>query len=203
MIIWIQRLFVDFFILSSSIDYAQKAEDLTSIVAGDKVLGKENAPITIIEYASLTCSHCADFHKSTFPQVKKEWIETGKAKFIFRDFPLDNFALAGSMIAHCVPDDRYFAMLSALFETQENWIRSKNPAEDLKKIAKLGGVSDEQFPLCLKNEQVLNHIQSVQKKAQEFFKIEATPTFVINGKNYAGSMDYDNFRAVLEKMVKK
>ena len=115
----------------------------------DRVLGKADAPITIIEYASLTCPHCADFDKEVLPELKTKYIETGKAKLVYRDFPLDQWAMRAAMLARCAPADKYFSFIDVLFQNQITWATAKDPMAALEKIGKLGGVSSEQFNACM------------------------------------------------------
>ena len=169
----------------------------------DRILGKADAPVTIIEYASLTCGHCAAFHNEVLPKVKQEWIETGKARLVFRDFPLDGLALGASMIAQCAPEGRYFPLLGAMFETQNQWTRAKDPRQELKKLAKLSGISDQQFEACVGDQAMLQKIRSNQQADAGKYKIESTPSFLINGKLISGSLPYEEFKKLLEAASKK
>jgi len=179
-----------------------KAEPLpTEAALEDRVMGDADAPVTIIEYASLTCPHCATFHRETLPQVKSEWIETGKARLIYRDYPTSPTAvsLAASMIARCAPQERYFAFLGALFETQKNWAVSPDPIDALAKVAQLGGMPREDVDKCLDNEALLDGLRERALDARMEFGIESTPSFVINGKVVRGNMSYDDFADLLEQ----
>lgn len=164
-------------------------------------MGDADAPVTIIEYASLTCPHCATFHRETLPQVKSEWIETGKARLIYRDYPTSPTAvsLAASMIARCAPQERYFAFLGALFETQKNWAVSPDPIDALAKVAQLGGMPREDVDKCLDDEALLDGLRERALDARMEFGIESTPSFVINGKVVRGNMSYDDFADLLEQ----
>lgn len=178
------------------------AEPLSTEAAlEDRVMGEADAPVTIIEYASLTCPHCATFHRETLPQVKSEWIETGKARLIYRDFPTSPTAvsLAASMIARCAPRERYFAFLGALFETQKNWAVSPDPIDALAKVAQLGGMPREDVDKCLDDEALLDGLRERALDARTEFGIESTPSFVINGKVVRGNMSYDDFADLLEQ----
>lgn len=179
-----------------------KAEPLpTEAALEDRVMGDADAPVTIIEYASLTCPHCATFHRETLPQVKSEWIETGKARLIYRDYPTSPTAvsLAASMIARCAPQERYFAFLGALFETQKNWAVSPDPIDALAKVAQLGGMPREDVDKCLDDEALLDGLRERALDARMEFGIESTPSFVINGKVVRGNMSYDDFADLLEQ----
>ena len=152
---------------------------------GEMVLGSADAPVTIIEYASATCPHCARFHEGTFKQIKTEFIDTGKVKFIFREFPFDDLALAAFMLARCAPDSKYFPMLDVLFEQQKVWTGSK-PRDELLKIAKLAGFTEDSFEACLKNEDIAKGIRAIMDKARTSYGVVSTPSFFINGKKLDG-----------------
>jgi protein-disulfide isomerase len=153
---------------------------------GDMILGDEKAPVTIIEYASMTCPHCGHFHEATWPDLKKKYIDTGKVRFIFREFPLDKLAAAASMLARCSGKDRYFPMIEILFQQQKDWAFVPRPLAPLLAIAKQAGLSEQQFNECLKNQQVLDGIEEGRLRAQKF-GVESTPTFFINGKLLRGA----------------
>jgi protein-disulfide isomerase len=162
----------------------------------DELMGRADAPITIIEYASLTCTHCAKFTTDTLPLLKKNWIDTGKAKLIMRDFPWDPMAQAAAMIAHC-SGDRYFAFVDTFYHSQENWLRSPQPLESLKKIARLGGMSPDDAEKCLQDRALLGEIMARKEDGEKVYGIDSTPTFVINGKSVSGDKDYDSFAKLL------
>jgi len=166
---------------------------------GDLVIGAEDAPVTIIEYASLTCGHCAAFHTQVFPQLKEKYIDTGKVRFVARAFPLDPVATAGLMVSRCAGDERYFGFLEVLFERQQQWAYSEEPLERLKDIAKQGGFTDASFDACLKNEDILDHIRDVQKRAYEQLEVGSTPTFFINGEKVEGAMPFADFEKIIAK----
>lgn len=150
---------------------------------GDQVIGKDDAPVTIVEYASFTCGHCANFHTNTFPKLKEKYIDTGKVKLIFRVFPTGpaELSIAAGMLAHCAGKDKYFAMTSALFETQRNWASSADPIPVLLKLANQAGISDEKFRECLSDKQLAQEIQMTGVRGYQTFGVEGTPTFFING----------------------
>ena len=167
------------------------------------VVGKANAPVTIIEFASLGCPHCARFHHDTYPKLKKEYIDTGKAKLIFTDFPLGTPALAASMIARCAGPERYFGFIDMFFRAQQQWSRANNPLEALKKVARFGGFSGEDVDACFKQQALIDHIQKMARKATEDHQINSTPSFLVNGKKISGNLPYDEFRAIIEDALKK
>jgi protein-disulfide isomerase len=166
---------------------------------GEMVLGDEKAPVTIIEYASMTCPHCANFHETTYPELKKRYIDTGKVRFIFREFPLDQLAAAGFMLARCAAQDaakggdpaagsaKYFAVVETLFAQQKDWVVQR-PLQPLLAIAKQAGFSEQAFNECLKNQQVLEGIEEVRQRAATKLNVQSTPTFFINGKLVRGAM---------------
>ncbi len=165
----------------------------------DETLGKPDAPITIIEYASLTCSHCAEFEGKVWPQLKKDWLDTGKAKLVYRDYVWDGMAEAAAMISHCAGHDRYYAFVETFFHSQANWLQSAQPLESLKNIAKLGGMSGDQVNACLADKALLNQILARKDDAEKLYDVHSTPTFVINGKVYTSvSPDYQAFTQLLK-----
>ena len=167
---------------------------------GDKILGSEDAKVTIVEYASATCPHCAAFHTKVYPELKKEFIDTGKVRFIAREFPLDDLALAAFMVARCVPDDKYFDMLSMLYEQQRTWA-GQNARDELLKLAKLAGLSEAQFDECLKNEDLAKGILDIRKDGADKYGVNATPTFYINGKKMEGERDIEGFRKAIDEAM--
>ncbi len=154
----------------------------------EKALGSATAPVTIIEYASMTCSHCAAFHTGTFPELKKKYIDTGKVRFIFREFPFEPVATAAFMLARCVPEDKYFPMVSTLFETQKTWAYSTDPAAGLLAVAKQAGMSQADFEKCLTDQQLGEKVQESALYANKELGVNATPTFFINGKKLSGAL---------------
>ncbi len=164
-------------------------------VLADHVIGKADAPVTIVEYASFTCSHCATFHIGAFVKLKEKYIDTGKVKLIFRPFPTApaQLSVAAAMLAHCAGDERYFPMISALFETQRNWA-SANAAAELLKLANQAGISKEKFEACLGDNKLASDIQQTAVRGFETFGVEGTPTFFINGVRFDG--DHENIDAL-------
>lgn len=154
---------------------------------GDHVMSIGNPNNTIIEYASMTCPHCSDFHNETFPKIKSDLIETGKVKYIFRDFPLDQYAMAGTLIANCVSEDRYFDVINVLLKTQKKWIQ--DGYQGLLSIAKNFGLSISQVEVCLSDEKLIKLIESNMSIATNSFGITGTPSVFVNGKKIS-SLDY-------------
>jgi protein-disulfide isomerase len=167
----------------------------------DMVYGKADAPVTIVEYASLTCSHCADFAVNTFPTIKEKYIDTGKARLIFREFPFDPRATAAFMLARCAPEDRYFPMVEVFFKQQQQWAGAADGEAALLQIAKLAGFTQESFKACLTNQQVLDDVRATMERGSTEFGVNATPTFFINGQKYAGALSVDEMSAIIDKLL--
>jgi protein-disulfide isomerase len=167
----------------------------------EQTMGDPDAPVTIIEYASLTCPHCAQFHNEVLPDLKERYIETGRVQLIYRDFPLDERALMAAALAHCAGPDRYFGFLDVLFETQSGWARADDGVGALKKLGKLGGMSDEQMDQCLADEQLANGILQTRLDGQNEHQVSSTPTLVINGEVYPGSRSIDALSEVIEPLL--
>ncbi|HZN31653.1 MAG TPA: DsbA family protein, partial [Xanthobacteraceae bacterium] len=146
-----------------------------------------NAPVTLIEYASMTCPHCANFHETTYPEMKKKYIDTGKIRFIFREFPLDTLALAGSMLARCAGKEKFFPLIETLFAQQKEWVTQK-PMQPLLAIARQAGFTQQSFEECLANQQVQNGIEEVRQRAVQRLNVQSTPTFFVNGKLFRGTL---------------
>jgi protein-disulfide isomerase len=166
----------------------------------EMTLGEADAPVTIVEYASMTCSHCASFHTDTLPTIKEKYIDTGKARLIFREFPFDPRAEAGFMLARC-SDDKYFAMVDVLFKQQRNWAAADNAREALLQIARLGGFSQESFEACLTDQALLDNVRAVRLRGANDFGIDATPTFFINGNKYSGALKVDEMSAIIDGLL--
>lgn len=173
-------------------------ELLTPGPLGDKILGSEDAPVTIVEYASMTCGHCANFHKRTYPELKKQYIETGKVKFIFREFPLDPVAAAAFMLARSAPADKYFDIIDTMFENQSTWAFSDNPYNSLLNFSKQIGFTQESFEEALKNQKLLDAINEVRERGSNEFKVGSTPTFFINGEKHAGALPFDQMSELID-----
>lgn len=170
-------------------------------VLGERFLGRADAPVTIEEFSSLTCPHCATFHAETLPQIKKDYIDTGKVRLVFTDFPLDQLALAAALVARCMPEKRYFGFLEALFSTQRGWASSPRPLDDIGRLARMGGMTDQQVAACLDNQALLQAIQNKRTEAHRTYDIRSTPTFVIAGEKVSGAMPYEQFRAVIDRAL--
>ena len=169
--------------------------------ADDYVLGKPDAPVTVIEYASLTCSHCASFHNDVLPELKKRFIDVGKVRLVYRDFPLDRWALAASMIARCAGRDRYFGFIDAMYRDQQRWTQSPDPMDSLSRIARLGGMSADDVEACLADEALRDEILQARLDAQSAFQVSATPTLIVNGRKFGGGLSFAQLGAVLESIL--
>jgi protein-disulfide isomerase len=167
---------------------------------GDMVQGSETAPVTIVEYASLTCPHCREFAVKTFPELKKRYIDTGKVRFIFREFALNDVDLLAIVIARCAPKERYFPLVETLFEKQDQWAVN-NPVQPLLGIAKQAGFTDESFKACASNQQIIEGVKA-QREAGSKFGVNSTPTFFINGEKRVGGMPIEELEKAIEPYLK-
>lgn len=173
----------------------------TEEALSERVIGNPEAPITIIEYASLTCPHCANFHANTLPRIKKDWIETGKAKLVYRDYPLDKYAASASMIARCAPKDKYFIFLNAFYVQQKNWSSAQDPIKVLTQLAGLGGMSKVDVDACLANEALQDGILQMRLEGAMEYEVKSTPSFIINGVK-TSNLPYADFAKLLEDAAK-
>ena len=184
---------------------AQSATDVAKPVSlPDMAIGPQNATVTITEFASMTCPHCAAFTEKVFPKIKSEYIDTNKIRFVFREFPLDVKAAAGSMLARCIAKDdagKYFAVIDMLFRQQESWVM-KNTTETLIRIGKQAGLSQQQVEDCLKDQALLDKIAADQKYANEVLKVNSTPTFFINGEMVKGETSFEEFDKRIKSLLK-
>ncbi|HEX5507087.1 MAG TPA: DsbA family protein [Pseudolabrys sp.] len=168
-------------------------------------MGSDKAPVTIIEYASMTCPHCAHFEETTFPELKKQYIDTGKVRYILREFPLDPIAAAGFMLARCSGKDdknKYFAMVETLFRQQREWAVEK-PLQPMLSIAKQAGFTEQTFNACLANQKLLDGIEAVRQRAIDQYGVNSTPTFFINGKKQTGDVSLADMEKVIKPYLKE
>jgi protein-disulfide isomerase len=168
----------------------------------DIVMGKAEAPVTIVEYASMTCPHCAHFATTTLPTIKEKYIDTGKAKLILREFPFDPRASAAFMLARCAPEERYYPLVEVLFKQQEQWAGAANAEEPLLQISKLAGFTQESFKACLTNQKLLDDVNAVRERGANEFGVNSTPTFFINGARYSGALSVDEMSAIIDGLLK-
>jgi len=183
----------------------QGAPDVAKPVSlPDMALGPATAPVTITEFASMTCPHCAAFNEAVFPKIKSEYIDTGKIRYVFREFPLDIKAAAGSMLARCIAKEdagKYFAVIDMLFKQQNEWVL-KNTTETLVRIGKQAGLSQQAVEDCLKDQALLDKIAADQKYASEVLKVDSTPTFFINGEKIKGDTSFADFDKKIKSLLK-
>ncbi|MEM7461419.1 MAG: DsbA family protein [Pseudomonadota bacterium] len=181
---------------------AQTADELMEEQAlPDMVMGDVDAPVTIVEYASMTCPHCATFHNDTLPGLKEKYIDTGKVKMILREFPFDPRAAAAFMLARCAPADSYYPLIDVLFKQQSNWSRAKDARGPLLQISKLAGFTQESFEACLKNQPLLDKVQQVRQKAERDYGVSSTPTFFINGEKVSGALSVEEMSKIIDKYL--
>ncbi len=168
----------------------------------ERTLGDPSAKVTVLEFFSLTCTHCAAFSRETMPEVEKELIAPGKVRFVYHDFPLDQVALTAAMVARYLPPERYYPFITALFATQDRWAfaRGVNNTEELWKLAALAGMSRATFDKAVADTDLRNWILQQQQADQDKWKIDSTPSFVINGQRYSGEMSYDAFRKLIPEV---
>ncbi len=183
---------------------AAKAQDASILelgVAGplgDQPLGPENAKVTVYEYSSLTCSHCGDYHKETYPELKKLYIDSGKIRYIRRELAFDQLGTGAAMLAHCSGKGKYETVANLLFALQDKWAFTSTPVDGLRAIMRQTGMSDAQFDACLKDQTIFDGVQNVTKRAKDVLNVNSTPTFFINGKRLVGARPLDDFKKALD-----
>lgn len=165
----------------------------------DRVLGKADAPVTIIEYASLSCPHCAHFANDVLPQVQRDWIDTGKAKYVFRDLPWDNLALGMSKVTRCAAPEMFYPMVAAFFANQEAIEKGVDTLGEIKKTARLGGLDGDKVEACIKDEALHKLVLGMKETALGPLGVKGTPTSFVNGIKVDGAVDYDDFKKTLEQ----
>ena len=200
----ILQLLISFLLIFFGTSFALSNESsVLNLTEDDFIIGNNNAPITIIEYASMSCSHCANFHNNTLPDLKKEYIDTGMVKFVFRDFPYNYPALLGSMVMRCIPSEVRYDYMNALYKLQNMWVVRENviTRQELYKIMQTGGMTKENFDTCLNNADLENKILQEVIAAQNEFNIRSTPSFLINGDLLEGDKSIKVFRQILDKIL--
>jgi protein-disulfide isomerase len=190
--------------LALAADTNPSPEDLAHAgPGGDIMIGSDKAPVTVIEYASMTCPHCAHFEETTLPELKKRYIDTGKVRYVMREFPLDALAAAGFMLARCAGPDKYETVVETLFAKQADWAMVQKPIPPLMAIAKQFGFTEESFNTCLANQQVLDDIQAVRDHAVNKLGVNSTPTFFINGKRFVGDLSIEVMAKQIDPYLKE
>ncbi len=175
-------------------------ETMLKVKSGESFLGKANAPVTIIEYISLSCPHCADFHNKVLPELEKKYIETGKLRIVNRDFPLSESALKAAIAARC-DESKYYPMIKALFKTQKDWAYNNNFVNIIKNIAQISGLKPDKFDKCMKDKELEDRILNSRLEAEKNLKVGSTPTFFINGKIYEKDKDFKSFEKAIEALL--
>jgi protein-disulfide isomerase len=168
---------------------------------GEPAIGDPKAPVTIIEFASLTCPHCASFHVNTLPELEKRYIDTGKVRLVLRDFPLDEVALKASVIAHCAGPDRYPQFVQVFFAQQAVWARSDNPEQALRQLAQLGGLGADKIDACLADKSLEDAILQARLDGQQKYNLESTPSFIIDGKTHSGDQGVEKFVELIDPLI--
>jgi len=194
---------------AATIAQMRKDSNLTKVLPKDFVLGDANAPVTMIEYASLSCPHCASFSRESFEKIKDEYITTGKVKFVFRNFPLNQPALVAAMLAHCQAEDadnkseKYYSTLKVFFKTQDAWAFDEKFAEKLAAITKLDSMSDDRFQKCANDKKLQEAILKDRMEAAQGLQLRSTPTFFINGEIAEGYVDYQTLKKLIDKKLEE
>jgi protein-disulfide isomerase len=165
---------------------------------GERVLGKAGAPVTVIEYVSLTCPHCANFQKHLFPRFKQEFIDTGKVRYIVREFPIGHTAGHAAIVNRCAPEDKYFFLLNQFLTRQSEWVSQEVRPDAIYAVAKSSGMSRETFDKCLSNQVIIDGLTEVKQRGRQF-NVIGTPTFFINGRKAQGEVTYDEIKAMIEQ----
>lgn len=195
LVVVLLALMAPFFVASA---VAQQARSL------EVVMGDENAAVTVIEYMSLTCSHCANFHIETLPDVMKNYVDTGKVRFIFRDYPLDGTAYRAAIVTHCMAEagpKRYYGFVQILFQQQQRWATARDPLAEVAKLARIGGMNQQSFDACLENETYASGVLLARTQGETEYEIKSTPSFVINGRVVPGGMSYDEFARAIDPLI--
>ena len=163
--------------------------------------GSADARVTIFESASLTCSHCAAFHRDTYPALKSRYIDTGRVRYILREFPLDPLATAGFMLARCDGEQKYYPIVDMLFQQQRAWTATERPLDALRQMMRQAGFSQEKFDSCLKDQKLYDAVNAVKNRGMEAFKVDSTPTFFINGQRHPGNLSIDEIEKIIKPML--
>ena len=182
---------------------ASSTPAVLNVTPEDEVMGKADAPVTMIEYASLTCPHCAHFEGEIFPQIKSAYIDTGKVRFVYRDFPLDALAARAAVLAHCAGHERFFGFLQVLFQNQATWEQADKPEDALAGIAKIGGIGKDQFDRCMADDSLTKRVSQSRLDAEQNLEIESTPTFFINGNKISGAQPFETFQKAIDPLLPK
>jgi protein-disulfide isomerase len=180
---------------------AQQALDPAAALQ-ERSIGSPDAPLTVIEYFSLTCPHCAGFHNDVYGDLKKKYVDTGKVRFVYREFPLNGVDLRAAMMARCADPRRYAGLIQVLFKNQSSWAQSNDPVGELAKIGRLAGIDDATFQSCIANEELANGLLAERQNASSQ-GVQSTPTFAIDGQLYAGSRSIEEFSEIIDPLLAK
>lgn len=174
-----------------------------AVVLKDHVLGNPSAPITVVEFASFTCSHCADFYAKILPEIEKKYIDTGKVKFIFRDFPFDAISLKASTLVHCMPEAQFYPFTKILFTNFASWIKTPKPEETLLQYAQMAGLAPEKAKACMDDTKLMDAIIARRQEASDKYSITATPTFLINDgvEKIVGVRTIEDLSTIFDKLL--
>ena len=199
----INKFYLFFFMIFACFQTSINARVVDTIEALEsKSFGNENAKVKIVEFASLTCGHCAKFHNEVMPILKEKYIEKGLIHFTYKDFPLDKFALKASMIARCAGNEKFFKFLDVFYKKQKDWTRTKDPFKSLLKIAKFGGLKDEELKVCIGNKSIEDGILKQRLNSSKKYDIKATPTLYLNGEKYNGDLTIEALESKIKSMLK-
>ena len=177
-----------------------RAEE-TPIHDDDRILGAADAPITMIEYSSLTCPHCASFHREALPKIKESWIAEGKVRLVYRHFPLDGLGLRAAAVSNCIDGKRHFAFLDMLFKNQRKWASAPDPLKVLSQYAKLAGLSQERFEACVTDQGEMDKIIARAQEGRAAYEVSSTPTLIVNGEKVEGARSYEKFETIFRKYL--
>ena len=169
----------------------------------DITLGKDDAPVTVIEYASLTCPHCAHFATTTFPKVKSELIDTGKVRWVYRPFPLNQVDVKAFALAGCLPREQFYTVIDVLYQSQNEWLGAQDPVKALQQIGRTAGLDQAAIDKCMSDKTFVDKLVAGIQDAEQKYKVESTPTFIIGGKAYPGAMEYDAFYNLIKDQLPK
>ncbi len=200
---YLKRLFYTVITCLLLFDYSIAESRIVDTIEAlqEKKIGNESAKIEMIEFASLTCGHCAKFHNEVFPKIKEEFIDKGIVNFTYKDFPLDKFALKASVIARCSGNDRFFSFLKVLYNKQKDWTRTQDPFKSLLKIAKLGGLKNDEIKVCVGNKSIEDGILKQRLSSSKKFDITATPTIYFNGQKYDGDLSFEALKLKIDSLL--
>jgi protein-disulfide isomerase len=182
---------------------AQAAISSLEDALAERIMGRADAPVTIIEHSSLGCPHCANFHKDTLPRIKTAYLDTGKARLVFSDFPLGGPATAAAMVARCAPRNSFFGLIETFFREQERWMKSRDPIKEIERLARFAGLSEQDVQACLDFQPLLLGMRERAEAASRQYGVNSTPTFVVDGTVIVGAQPFEAFRDAIEAALRK